>query len=735
VRSFLFSVIFFFIGLPLTTRAQFTYVQDQSIPVKDQNGDLLPMPWAGGVNAAQHNTLDLNGDSKMDLVLFDRMANKVMTYLNKNNQYVYAPDYESLFPDDVTNWVLLRDYNCDGKKDLFTGDILGMKVYLNVTEGTQNLSWQKYSFYVGPGLPKSSVLLTKGFSGLINLQLQYDDLPSITDVDGDGDLDIMCMRFVGNGTAEFHQNFSKERYGTCDSLVFERMTQIWGGFTECFCDRFAFDTTSCPPQTGGRIAHAGGKSILALDVDGDNDLDLLFSEATCTNVELLRNQGTTASPIIRTHEGFPASKPINFYIYPAIYYEDVDFDGVSDLIATPNIYARAYFNTDLSASNWLYKNTGTQQSPSFMFVKTNFLQDKMIDVGDNSVPAFADYDGDGDQDMFISYYSSLTTYGSAIVLYENTGDVDNPAFTFKTADYASFSTRGFFNAKIQFADINGDNKIDLFFSATDFAKNSTKLYYIPNQNDARFEFTDQPAIDLNMTLSADENAYAYDMNFDGRQDLFIGRSNGAIEYWENQGSLTFSLTNPAFLGIASSLTRQNPSCSIADLDGDGKKDFLYTDQTGRLKIVSDVRNAKNVSEQISDIIHNVLLNRNESNYFGSRVRTATVNLFSRNRPSIVVGNILGGLQFLRNDDSDSLSDVPVADLYPIPVLQSNTLQIMLSTKGTVQLFSSLGQQLSERTVLQGNQVYTFKMATFAPGVYIARFTFNTKTFSKRFVVY
>jgi len=728
-------LLFFLVVLPLITQAQFTYVLDQSVPVKDQNGDLLSMPWAGGINAAQHNTLDLNGDSKMDLVLFDRMANKVMTYLNKNNQYLYAPEYESLFPDDVTNWILLRDYNCDGKKDLFTGDILGMKVYLNITEGTQNLSWKKYYFYVGAGLPKSAVLLTKGFSGLINLQLQYDDLPSITDVDGDGDLDIMCMRFVGNGTAEYHQNFSQERYGTCDSLVFERMTQIWGGFTECLCGQFAFDTTSCPPPTGGRVQHAGGKSILAIDIDGDHDLDLLFSEATCTNVELLRNQGTTASPIIRTREYFPASKPIGFYIYPAIYYEDVDFDGVSDLIATPNIYARAYFNSDLSASNWLYKNTGTQQSPNFTFVKTNFLQDNMIDVGDNSVPTFADYDGDGDQDMFISQYSSLTTYGSAIALYENTGDLDNPAFTFKTADYASFSTRGFFNAKIQFVDINGDNKPDLFFSATDFAKNFTKLYYIANQNASRFDFTNQPSIDLNMTLSADENAYAYDMNFDGRQDLFIGRSNGAIEYWENQGSLTFSLSNPAFLGITSSLTRQNPSCSIADLDGDGKKDFLYVDQAGKIKIVSDVRNAKDVSGQVSDIIHNTLLDRYESHDLGSRVRITTATIFNRNRPSIIVGNILGGVQFLRNDDSDSLSDEPVAELYPIPVLQSNSLQIMLSTRGTVQLFSALGQQLSEGTVLQGNQVYTFKMTTFAPGVYIARFTFNNKTFSKRFVVY
>ena len=56
------------------------------------------MPWAGGLNAAHYNTMDLNHDGKDDLVLFDRTADKVITFLQQNNQYQYAPDYESFFP-------------------------------------------------------------------------------------------------------------------------------------------------------------------------------------------------------------------------------------------------------------------------------------------------------------------------------------------------------------------------------------------------------------------------------------------------------------------------------------------------------------------------------------------------------------------------------------------------------------------------------------------------------------
>ena len=49
--------------------AQFTFTLDQSIPV-EANGKSLAMPWAGGLNAAQFNTMDLNGDGKQDLVTF-----------------------------------------------------------------------------------------------------------------------------------------------------------------------------------------------------------------------------------------------------------------------------------------------------------------------------------------------------------------------------------------------------------------------------------------------------------------------------------------------------------------------------------------------------------------------------------------------------------------------------------------------------------------------------------------
>src|SRR5688572_23422978 len=136
----------FLLFMAHTTFAQFNYVFDQSIPLVDQNNNAVSMPWAGGLNAAQINTLDLNGDGKQDLAVFDRTSDRVVTFLNVNNQYQFAPEYETFFPAEITNWMLLRDYNGDGKKDIFTGDNLGIKVYTNVTPAGDALQWRQFLF-------------------------------------------------------------------------------------------------------------------------------------------------------------------------------------------------------------------------------------------------------------------------------------------------------------------------------------------------------------------------------------------------------------------------------------------------------------------------------------------------------------------------------------------------------------------------------------------------------------
>lgn len=250
--------LLFFLLFPITLFGQFTYRLDQHIPV-EVNGTLLPDPWAGGLNSPQVNRMDLNGDGLEDLVIFDKTTALIRTFVWTNNTYAYAPGYESLFPDDLSTFVSLRDFNCDGKKDLFTFGQIGVWVYQQIQVTGKPFAWKKLSFYNSTTGLFSEVLLTKGFSSKINLLPGSNDYPDFADMDGDGDLDVLNMRFVTPSTAEYHKNFSMERYGTCDSLDFERQTSFWGGFTECNCGKIAFDPQTCA-DIGGRTNHTSGKA-------------------------------------------------------------------------------------------------------------------------------------------------------------------------------------------------------------------------------------------------------------------------------------------------------------------------------------------------------------------------------------------------------------------------------------------------------------------------------------------
>lgn len=728
-------ISFWMVLVPLASQAQFTYFLDQSIPVQELDGDNLTMPWAGGLNAAQFNTMDLNGDGAEDLVLFDRMANKVITFINSDNQYIPAPEFENLFPAEITNWLLLRDYNCDGKKDIFTGDVLGIKVYQNVSTGS-NLQWKQFLFSTGFPGSKSTVLMTQGSQNKVNLQLQFDDLPSISDVDGDGDLDIFNIQYAGH-TVEFHQNFSVENNLPCDSLEFRRITRSWGNFRECDCGVFAFDGQDCPPNSGGRTKHAGGKSLLALDYNGDQQQDLLFSEAECTRLFVLPNDGDTSGPVINRFTSFPQSTPVNFVLFPAAFYEDVDFDGKKDLIATPNIFTKEFINIDLEESVWFYKNTGTNTHPSFSYVQRDFLQDHMIDVGDNAVPAFADYDGDGDFDLFISRHTSLE-YTSTLFLYENTGSPSAPAFKLISEDYLGFSTSRFYNVRIQFYDINNDQTTDLVFSATSFDNAGTELYYVNNQSQTSLDFNGASIRPLDFSLTSSENICIADVDQDGLADILAGRSEGNLEFWKNEGvagTPSFVLEDEAYLGLDGSTLRQNISCAAADLDGDGKTDLLVGDQNGKLGVISDFRNfAANEIMPEYNIIFNTALEAYSDKNLGGKIWPAVANIYNSNKPTVVVGNVLGGIHILTHDEGKSLPEEPEVSVYPNPVADKEILNIQADRAGVMQIISALGQQVSHAVMMNANETYLYTLPPLASGLYLVHFTVKDKSTTVRFVI-
>ena len=49
------------------------------------NDAVLPAAWAGGLNACQFGRLDVDGDGKKDLLVFDRHGNRLSCFLNQGD--------------------------------------------------------------------------------------------------------------------------------------------------------------------------------------------------------------------------------------------------------------------------------------------------------------------------------------------------------------------------------------------------------------------------------------------------------------------------------------------------------------------------------------------------------------------------------------------------------------------------------------------------------------------------
>jgi FG-GAP-like repeat len=718
-RSILIAILL--VALPIMALAQLQYQQSFDISVHDGGGQLLSMPWAGGMNAPQINTLDLNADGKEDMVLFDRMANKFFTFLKNTTGHSYAPQYESWFPAGLTDWVLLRDFDGDGRKDIFTSHPFGVRVFVNTTSGIAPFTWRPFN--------NSNALFTLAFAQPVNLKVNATDIPVIEDLDNDGDLDILNMEFSSSSTIEFHKNTSVELNGNTDSLQMELVTQKWANLEVCGCNSFVFDNQTCPQ--GGRIQHTGGKAMLMADIDADGDHDFFFSNEECGNVQFFRNTGSSVDPVFQAPEPF---KGIDVHMFPAAYWEDVDADGLRDIIVTSNASHREEYETDFSKSVWFYKNT----AGLFFTKEEDFLQRDMIDVGDAAVPAFFDADADGDLDMFIGYYSQQTDDGhddhhhatGSIAFYRNTGSIKNPEFSLVSGDFEGISSYGLVNLKPQFVDVNSDGKRDLVFTAQSMETGTSALYFIRNQSLTSLDLGNLLG-QINFEFAGGENLILTDFDRDGDPDILRGAFDGSIQLWENTGSLQFLLTDKLnYLGQGS--LRIAPHLSVADLNDDGNEDLLIGDQTGFLKMVSDYKSGEGIEEQthLQSFSDELLY---ESRKLNGRIYPVPVNLFFTRKPQIAVGTLTGGILMLNPIENETLAVSELIQIYPNPIPIHDELNINALQAGTFRVFSVLGQPIGDPILFEAG-ITRFTANNLSKGIYLLKIYLLGEVITQRLIV-
>ncbi|WP_345159559.1 T9SS type A sorting domain-containing protein [Pontibacter saemangeumensis] len=717
---------------------QFRFRHDVPVAV---SGRQLATPWSGGLNTPQFSTIDLNRDGQEDLFIFDRQLRKAYTWLavQKNGQWhwQYAPAYEVFFPAELENWVLLRDYNCDGLKDIFTSSPLGLKVYKQETDMAGQL---KFSL-------AEEALFYK--DNRINMQMQSADIPAIADADGDGDLDILISEFSRGLTLELYRNQQAELGLACGTLRFEQQTNWWGGITECDgCDNFvfgAFCRVAAPQHTGH-----DGSALLLLDTDADGDKDLVMSGVQCENLVLMENEGTSENAEMRGFSpAFPAAQPASFPIFPAAYYEDVTFDGMPDMLVAPQASHRLTA-IDLEHSTWLYWNAGAVDQPDFQFVQNDFLQGQTVDVGEGAFPAFGDLDGDGDLDMLIGNAAAARggTHSAALHLYRNTGTASAPAFELVTNDYLGLQQKLLFNMKPAFADLNGDGASDLVLSYKTAQANTSRISYIPNKaakgQAAQYDFEE-----ARLVQAIPENASPafVDADADGRLDLLLGRSDGSLVFFRNTGSQAapaYTEESTPLDSLGQDFTRRFLHPATADLDGDGAPDLLTTDESGTLRVYRNLTATLQGNNDLTaetELLENELLEGLQATRFGKGLSITAAPLGGENTLYLLIGTQGGGLYMLEqvsgNSEAPTTPDAGLAlEVYPNPADRSAAegVQVKASEPVALQVYDAIGRRVY-RTPGGYSRSHAVPLQHLRAGMYIIRATSESgKHVSSKFVV-
>lgn len=703
------TIIFLFTSLVCQLDAQNF---EQFYPEIFRGGELLTNAGVEGIRSGQFSDIDLDGDGKQDLFIYDKAGDRVYTFLNDGDtgeiSYNYAPGFESLFPP-LDEFALLVDFNGDGIEDLFTYtfdlDGSGVAVWRGRRDGS-GLFYERMIFENGPfGGTTADILKFPQGGNLANVYSAITDVPGLSDVDGDGDIDVLSFEPEGL-SLYYYQNMAIENGFGLDTFDLRLADLCFGKFLESMFssdvilsdnpDRCA---TGFQNDNSGSSRHAGS-TVTIFDNNCDGNVDLLIGDLLSNRLVALFNSTDDKDLMVDQDGAFPSyDESVDLEVFNAAYLFDANNDGLDDMVVTPN--------AELDGQNfdhiWLYLNKGTACAPEYELETKNFIIDNTLSLGGGTAPTILDYNNDGLSDILVGSSGLRLPLGEIekrMYLFENVGTENVPAFDLVDEDYLSFSE---INDNLirrlspDVGDLDSDGDEDIIIGT-----NQGLFFYLENtagpNNPAAYADYIYPYADIFVGQNA--RPIIYDWNGDGLNDIISGESNNQMSLLVNQGTVGSPFFDAFPAAAPNTETLGNIFSGNDPAKRNGAPEIISTKDG--LRFVVGFSSGKVFYYDGLDKDTFTLITDNLGDFGGFRnPETKFTNLDDDDNFEMILGTENGGLSFWNTDITIKKSPNSINyeltesySLYPSIVRNQLTISFEEDVKGLFSVVSGDGRVLS-----------------------------------------